>query len=87
MEFMECSFVFRQIRSKAELRKRRTAEVDDENTYRFKFTHSHADLKKMIFRQNKYKPELIECDKLKPEVEEEADRGDNSLKRKSSYDC
>ena len=29
-------------------------------------------------RQNKYKPELIDCDKLKPEVEEEADRGDRS---------
>ena len=29
-------------------------------------------------RQNKYKPELIDCDKLKPEVEEEADRGDCS---------
>ena len=30
-----------------------------------------------IFRQNKFKPELIDCDKLKPEVEEEADRGDS----------
>ena len=30
-----------------------------------------------IFRQNKFKPELIDCDKLKPEVGEEADRGDS----------
>ena len=37
------------------------------------------------FRQNKFKPELIDCDKLKPEVEEEADRGDsiNSF----SFEC
>ena len=32
----------------------------------------------LALRQNKYKPELIDCDKLKPEVEEEADRGDCS---------
>ena len=50
MEILECSFVFRQIRSKAELRKRRAAEVDDENTYRFKFTNSHTDLKNFDFQ-------------------------------------
>ena len=33
--------------------------VDDVNTY----------------QQNKFKPELINCDKLRPEVKEEADRG------------
>ena len=39
------------------------------------FTLSHRKVT-WIFRQNKFKPELIDCDKLKPEVEEEADRGD-----------
>ena len=34
------------------------------------------DQQGLALRQNKYKPELIDCDKLKPEVEEEADRGD-----------
>ena len=38
------------------------------------FTTQHNST--LIFRQNKFKPELIDCDKLKPEVAEEADRGD-----------
>ena len=70
-------FISRQHRSKIGLRKRRAAEVDDENTYRFRFHQLHHQHNSTsIFRQNKFKPELIDCDKLKPEVAEEADRGD-----------
>ena len=51
--------MFRQIRSKTELRKRRAAEVDDDNTYRFKIIHPFHSVDSTRIRKQSASNSLI----------------------------